>query len=160
MEASCFPGLDGKLDLRALSPRHLEACATRTAQVLVEGDYNGVLTAGRHYLALERDFSNLDAVLDQLASERERERLAASAYEDVVAAGGWTYRRLVEDVETVLTRASPSRAVARPAVAVSRALDAASKPLLPLAFRVLMPLRRRLYGLLRIRGYGAAEQKA
>ena len=43
LEAACFPGRDGELALTALSPRHLEACATRTAQILVEGDYNGVL---------------------------------------------------------------------------------------------------------------------
>jgi hypothetical protein len=159
LEAACFPGEDGKLDLRALSPRHLEACATRTAQILVEGDYNGVLSEGRHYLPLKRDFSNLDDVLDVVASEPERERLAAQAYGDVVASGRWTYRHLVEDVEAALP--APARHPARrPAVAASRALDQASKPLLPLATRVLMPLRRRLYGRLRIRGYGAAEQKA
>jgi hypothetical protein len=215
LEAACFPGLDGKFDLRALSPRHLEACATRTAQILVEGDYNGVLTEGRHYIALKRDFSNLDQVLDDVAFESLREQLAAKAYSDVVHSQQWTYRRLVADVEDVLARAglpvpvparpalvpdgpptsgggtrvtwklvqpsapgapapggpaaagsAPSASASRPhrfprpAVAVSRTLDAASKPLLPLAFRGLMPLRRRIYGLLRIRGYGAAEQKA
>jgi ketosteroid isomerase-like protein len=158
MEAACFPGEDGKLDLRALSPRHLEACATRTAQILVEGDYNGVLTAGRHYIGLKRDFSNLDHVLDQVASESQRELLAAGAYSQVVAPGRWTYRRLVEDVEAVLpAAAAPAR---RPTLAASRALDTASKPLLPLATRVLMPLRRRLYGRLRLRGYGAAGHGA
>ncbi len=159
LEAACFPGQDGKLALTALSPRHLEACATRTAQVLVEGDYNGVLEAGRHYIPLRRDFSNLDEVLDLVASDAERERVAAAAYADVVEPGRWTYRRLVEDVEATLPAAG-RRAAGRPALAASRVLDQASKPLLPLATRVLMPLRRWLYGLLRLRGYGAAEQKA
>ena len=53
-EAACFPGRDGELSLFAISPRHLEACATRTGQILVEGGYSGVLEAGVHYLALER----------------------------------------------------------------------------------------------------------
>jgi len=159
LEAACFPGRDGELALRAISPRHLEACATRTAQVLVEGDYNGVLEAGRHYIPLRRDFSNLDEVLDAVAADAERERITAAAYHDVVASGRWTYRRLVEDVEAALPPASPARA-ARPAVAASRALDGASKPLLPLATRVAMPLRRRLYGRLRLRGYGPAERRA
>jgi ketosteroid isomerase-like protein len=159
LEAACFPGEDGKLDLRALSPRHLEACATRTAQILVEGDYNGVLTEGRHYFPLKRDFSNLDDVLDAVALEAERELLAAKAYGDVVASGRWTYRRLVEDVEAVRP-VKARRPARRPAVAAARALDHASKPLLPLATRMLMPLRRRLYGRLRVRGYGPTGQKA
>jgi ketosteroid isomerase-like protein len=159
LEAECFPGEDGKLDLRALSPRHLEACATRTAQILVEGDYNGVLEAGRHYLPLRRDLSNLDAVLALVAEDAERERVAEAAYRDVVASGRWTYRRLVEDVEAALpaTRRRPAGTAAR---AASRGLDAGSKPLLPLASRVLMPLRRRVYGALRLRGYGAAGQRS
>jgi ketosteroid isomerase-like protein len=159
IEAACFPGEDGRLDLRALSPRHLEACATRTAQILVEGDYNGVLTEGRHYIALKRDFSNLDEVLDDVANEHTRDLIAAGAYSQVVAPGRWTYRRLVEDVEGVVP-APARRRPRRPAVAASRALDTASKPLLPLATRVLMPLRRWLYGRLRLRGYGAAGHEA
>jgi hypothetical protein len=60
VERACFPGLDGELRYVAISPRHLEACATRTCQVLVEGEYNDVLVPGRHYLELKRDFSNLE----------------------------------------------------------------------------------------------------
>ena len=110
LEAACFPGRDGELALRALSPRHLEACATRTAQILVEGDYNGVLEPDRHYIPLRRDFSNLDEVLDLVAADAERERVAAAAYEQVVASGRWTYRRLVEDVEAALPAAARRRA--------------------------------------------------
>src|SRR5207344_3271253 len=32
VEQHCFAGLDGNLNLRTISPRHLEACATRTPQ--------------------------------------------------------------------------------------------------------------------------------
>src|SRR4051812_19401309 len=52
IEAACFPGRDGELALFAISPRHLEACATRTGQILVEGAYSDVLEPGRHYLSV------------------------------------------------------------------------------------------------------------
>ena len=42
---------DGKLQLHAISPRHIEACATRTCQVLVEGDLMGHDTHGLQLLA-------------------------------------------------------------------------------------------------------------
>ena len=99
VEAACFPGEDGKLQLFAVSPRHLEACATRTCQVLVEGDYSGVLTAGEHYIPVKPDLSNVDQVLDLISSDSERKRITDAAYRDVVASGRWTYRGLVEQVE-------------------------------------------------------------
>jgi len=159
LEAACFPGADGRLDLRALSPRHLEASATKTAQVLVEGDYNGVLAPGDHYLPLRRDFSNLDEVLDLVASEAERDRLAERAHRDVVASGDWTYRRLVTDVEAQLPAAA-ARRPRRAVLAAAGAVDRASRPMLSSAPRLAMSARRRLYGVLGLRGYGRGAGRA
>lgn len=54
---------ENAIDLFCLSPRHLEACATRTLQILVEGRYNGVLEAHKHYVPVKPDLSNLrDAI--------------------------------------------------------------------------------------------------
>jgi Glycosyl transferases group 1 len=100
VEAACFPGEDGKLQLFAISPRHLEACATRTCQVLVEGEYSGVLRAGEHYIEVKRDLSNVEEALDLIQSDSERERITEAAYRDVVASGLYTYRHLVESIET------------------------------------------------------------
>ena len=117
VEAACFPGRDGELSLFALSPRHLEACATRTGQILVDGGYSGVLEPGRHYLALRPDLSNLEEVLDEARDERRRQELTAAAYRDVVASGRYTYRGFVAQVDDVLLagaaparRGSPGRA--------------------------------------------------
>ena len=99
VEAACFPGEDGKLQLFAISPRHLEACATRTCQVLVEGDYSGVLRAGEHYIPIAKDLSNVEEVLDRLQSGDERERIVENAHRDIVESGRYTYRGLVEQVE-------------------------------------------------------------
>jgi hypothetical protein len=98
IEAACFAGRDDSLGLFVLSPRHLEACATRTCQILVSGQYNGVLQPGRHYLELKPDFSNLDDVLAQLGDPRLRQELTERAYEEVVASGRFSYRRFVEFV--------------------------------------------------------------
>jgi hypothetical protein len=143
LEAKCFPGRDGELALFAISPRHLEACATRTVQILVEGSYSGVLQPGVHYLELKRDLANLDAVLETVAADDSRE-IAERAYADIVASGRFTYRRLVEDVERVLPVAAGGR---RPIL--SQVVDTSSHALIPLATRVLMPARRRVLAWLR-----------
>jgi hypothetical protein len=71
----------------AISPRHLEAVITKTAQVLVEGRYSGVLQPERHYIPLRRDFSNLDDALERLHDVEAIEAMTERAYEDVYLSG-------------------------------------------------------------------------
>ena len=85
-------------------------------------------------------------MLDAVAAGDARD-IAERAYADIVASGRYTYRRLVEDVERALPAAPGRRRTA--GAAVSRVIDAASQPLIPLATRVLMPARRRVLAWLR-----------
>jgi len=98
IERSCFPGKEGSLQLYALSPRHLEACVTRTCQVLIEGSYNGVLIPGEHYIPLKADFSNLDEVLALMMDDEHRETMVERAYADIVRSGRYSSQRFVEAV--------------------------------------------------------------
>jgi len=96
VEAACFPGKDGTFDLMAISPRHLEACATRTVQILVEGEYSGVLQPDLHYIPVRKDLSNLEEILCDLGDEDRRNRIADRAYADVVSSGRCSYETFVE----------------------------------------------------------------
>ncbi len=96
IEAAIFPGLDGSIHYTAITPRHLEACATRTCQVLIEGEYNGILVADEHYIELKRDFSNIAQVMDRIVKDEDRDRITGKAYQDIVASGRYSYERLVE----------------------------------------------------------------
>lgn len=98
VERTCFPGRDGELGYMAISPKHLEACATRTCQILVEGDYNGILVPGEHYIELKRDYSNLDQVLSDVRHDHLRSQITEKAYRDIVASGKYSYRAFVEEV--------------------------------------------------------------
>ncbi len=138
VEAACFAGRDGELALYAVSPRHLEACATRTCQVLVRGDYNGVLEADRHYIPLEPDFSNVDAVLETLRRDDRRHEIVEAAHRDVVASGRWTYRELVRAVEAVAP-ADPAPAPAG-ALRAAELSDRLSWAYVAVLVRVVMPV--------------------
>jgi hypothetical protein len=100
IEVACFPGQDGTLGLKAISPRHLEACATRTCQILIEGNYNEILQPGKHYIELKQDFSNLDQVLETLKDENLRWKIVEQAYQDIVQSGLYTYRNFVSSIFT------------------------------------------------------------
>jgi hypothetical protein len=78
----------------AISPRHLEAVITKTAQVLVEGRYSGVLEPETHYIPLRRDFSNLDEALERLQNVEAVEAMAERAYQDVYLSGRNNLRTL------------------------------------------------------------------
>jgi len=98
IEASCFPQKDGLLKLMAISPRHLEACATKTCQILVQGRYNDILIPGKHYIELKYDFSNIDQVVDVVKKDKLRHKLTEQAYHDVVESERYTYRSFVNTI--------------------------------------------------------------
>jgi hypothetical protein len=152
IEAACFPGEDGKLRLFAISPRHLEACATRTCQVLVEGEYSGVLRAGEHYIPIKPDLSNVEQVLEAIADDGERQRITEAAHRDVVASGRYTYRALIEQIESESGIASaaaiqPETTRLRGAHRVAEWMDRVSWPAMT-AFVLSVRAARRLAGAL------------
>lgn len=130
VERHCFAGLDGGLNLRAISPRHFEACVTRTPQILVEGSYNGILEAGRHYIPVRADFANLSEIVDEVVRGDHRE-MAEQAYVDIVASGTFGYPAFVSSVLTAVpggagVRAPSGGALSRGITAWERASDGPS----------------------------------
>lgn len=95
------------IDYTAISPRCFEVAMTKTCQVLVEGEYAGILKPGIHYIELKNDFSNLDQVLEKIQNESYCRKLANRTYRDVIQSGKYTYRRYVQEVmDTIVPFAS------------------------------------------------------
>lgn len=89
VDAQMPPGWDS-YSFFAISPRHLEAVITKTAQVLVEGTYSGVLEPERHYIPVRRDFADLDEALARLRDREAVEAMTERAYRDVYLEGEYT----------------------------------------------------------------------
>ncbi|MEK7434588.1 MAG: hypothetical protein AABZ74_15755 [Cyanobacteriota bacterium] len=96
VEENCFKGLDGNLKLTAISPRHLECCVTKTCQILIEGEYNGILEPWKHYIPVKKDFSNIDEVLEIIKKDELREKIVENAYNDIVLSGKYDYSKYVK----------------------------------------------------------------
>ncbi|MBM2814554.1 MAG: hypothetical protein HW421_1316 [Ignavibacteria bacterium] len=96
VEKNCFAGNDGNIRLYSLSPRHFEACITRTCQALVEGNYGGIFKPGVHYIEIKEDWSNIEEVIDKIKDVAYCEQLAGNAYRDIVESGKYTYREFVK----------------------------------------------------------------
>lgn len=102
VRAACFPNEDGQLGLACLSPRHFEACMTKTAQFLVAGHYNGIFKPWEHYVPIEPDYSNLGEVLDTLSEPGRLEAMVNQAYEDIVASEQWTYKTFIAGMDVLI----------------------------------------------------------
>jgi hypothetical protein len=77
---------------KCISSRHFEAIGTRTCQVLLEGDYNGILDPGLHYISVKKDLSDLDHAIERFKDDAHREEIAETAYEYVLDAHTYAHR--------------------------------------------------------------------
>lgn len=149
VEAACFPGLDGSVNLVSISPRHLEACATGTAQVLVAGSYNGILEPDLHYIPLRPDLGNVGDVIMRLHDDGLRDRIAARAYADIVASGRFEYAAFVRESLSDID-ASPTRirgVAARFALRWARSLDSPTWVWVRMRWRARQAVRKVLHRL-------------
>ncbi len=85
---------------KCISSRHFDAVGTKTVQIMFPGRYNDILEADRHYIALEPDFSNIDACMARFRDPAERERITAAAHAHIMA--GHTYPHRLDRLAAAL----------------------------------------------------------
>ncbi|MBK8515254.1 MAG: hypothetical protein IPL55_02845 [Saprospiraceae bacterium] len=98
VKSACFGDEDEKFPYYAISPRHFEAAVLRTCQVLIEGNYNGVLKPNIHYIPIKKDFSNLDQVFSKMKDVHYCEAMAERTFDSIVQSGDYTYDKFVQFV--------------------------------------------------------------
>jgi hypothetical protein len=90
---------------RTVSPRHFEAAAFRTAQILYEGRYSGIMEPYVHYIPLRKDFGNFEQVVADFRNPALRNELVANAHRDLIASGEFGYQRFVQQFDETLMAA-------------------------------------------------------
>ncbi len=95
-----FSNLSNYVSGKAISSRHFEAIGTKTAQLLLEGGYNGILESDIHYFAIRRDLSNMDEILSRFQDEKERAQIVDTAYS--LAMSEHTYSHRVNGLLTAM----------------------------------------------------------
>ncbi len=85
---------------KSISSRHFEPIGTKTCQILLEGEYNGILKAGEHYIAVKRDLCNLDEAVREFKDEGRRIEITERAYDYVMSSH--TYERRVAGMLSVI----------------------------------------------------------
>ena len=105
IEAACFPGKDGICSFVGFSPRIFEAAMMGCCQILVEGEYRGILRPYEHYIPLKKDCSNIDEVFTLMADDVEVQRCIARTYDLLINDTQYRYSTMVQyvlkDVEKI-----------------------------------------------------------
>jgi hypothetical protein len=101
----------------AVSPRHLEAVVTKTAQILVRGSYSDVLEPDAHYIPLDANFGNVEEALDTLEDDKAVQAMIDRAYDEIYRSGRYDLERYAELLRSLFAGSASHRI---PASAVQR----------------------------------------
>lgn len=96
-----YAGVERGVSGKSISSRHFEPIGTKTCQILLEGDYNGILKAGEHYIPVKRDLSDIDEAVREFRDDTRRRQIADQTYDYVMSAHTYAHR-VADIVETVL----------------------------------------------------------
>lgn len=92
---------------KAVSSRHFEPIGTKTCQILLEGEYNGLLKADEHYIGIKKDLSNVEEAIRRFKDRSYREAMVERTYDYVM--NEHTYARRVEAVlKTIFSAGLPN----------------------------------------------------
>ena len=105
VERNVFPGLDQKISTAQLSPRLLEAAATRTGMILLKGEYSGYFEEGRHYIGLEKDYSNIEEVIALATDDEFVQKMVDTAYEEIACNPELSFKAMVATFDSTMNAA-------------------------------------------------------
>lgn len=94
---SCFSECSENLH-GVVSPRIFESALTKTCQILVGEDYQGILKPNVDYIVLKPDFSNINEVIEMMKDIKFCEQIAETCYKNVIESEKYTYKVFVDCV--------------------------------------------------------------
>jgi hypothetical protein len=99
-------GNEEKIYMNQISPRIFEAIAMKTALVLFEGNYSGVIQPWIHYIPLKKDFSNVSIVLTFLNDYTRMEEMINKAYDDIIISGKYHFKNYINLIDSHISKYS------------------------------------------------------
>lgn len=80
----------------ALSPRIFESAMAGNCPILIEGDYEGLITPNEHFIPVKRDFSDIGEAIERLADLDGAEQMAARFQDQILGDPRLRYKSWVE----------------------------------------------------------------
>tara|TARA_B100001093_G_C26824871_1_gene1013554 strand:+ start:738 stop:2033 length:1296 start_codon:yes stop_codon:yes gene_type:complete len=76
VEKNCFPKLDKKFVMTAISPRNIEAGLAGTVQICIDCEFSNILEENKDYIPLKGDLSNIKEVIDIIKNKEKMEKIS------------------------------------------------------------------------------------
>ena len=93
---------EGNINYRTISPRIFECAAFKVCMILYRDDYQGVLKADKHYIPLEKDFSNINEVLKKMEDSSFVSTMVETTYSDIIEDNKWHYKEFISEFDNML----------------------------------------------------------
>lgn len=90
--------LEKGVKVNMISPKMFESIALKTALILYEGEYSGVLKPNRHFIPLSKDFSNFPEVIDKLNDDAYLQKMVDCAYEEISMNDEYSYPYFIRNL--------------------------------------------------------------
>ena len=87
-----------------IPPRVFEAIAVRSANVLLEGHYSGVVEPWRHYIPLKKDLSNVEDVIRALQDEALLIDIISVSFAEIAQNRKYTYEGFTDQIDRTIER--------------------------------------------------------
>ncbi|MBF9231974.1 glycosyltransferase family 4 protein [Microvirga alba] len=110
-----------------VSPRHFEAAAVKTLQVMYEGTYSGIFKPWKHFVPLKKDLSNEAEVVAAIRDAGLVNEITERCHEEIICNPEYHYRTFVERVDNAIEATTPVLSAA----AVSASGDLPIPPRVP-----------------------------
>lgn len=98
VEKACFSGLDGQYTFTAISPRVMEAALLESCQILVEGNYSGLIEPYEHYIPIAPDASDFENVRAAMLDRALVDRLIKNCRQTILDTKQLRYRHKARSV--------------------------------------------------------------
>jgi hypothetical protein len=109
VEREVLGQFEGGPIINTASPRIFEAAALRTGMIMFPGAYSGIVEPWRHYIPLEKDFSNFEEVAERIRDVRFVEEIAESAYDELISSGRYSEREWISRFDDALAARTTAR---------------------------------------------------
>lgn len=103
-ENKFFHNDDKNYSLTDISPRNIEAAKTLTLQILIEGDYGGILRKNIDYFCLKEDLSNSEDLVKLLNNPKKLEKLTKSCFNRIKNADSLNEDKLFIKIKNEIDR--------------------------------------------------------
>jgi len=101
--------LEAPFNVGQISPRAFECAVMMTPMILFKGSYSGAMEPDVHYISLEKDFSNADAILSRLDDLDYLQGFADRAFARLVSSGQYGYQTLAHQLRDTIEEQYPLR---------------------------------------------------